>query len=164
MHKDNHCTFRQVLNAQNKISVLLQPKKKILVFYQLMIWVLLQLLLPLLIIDVVVVILELLLLLTLLMDVMVLLSLEELVLLLLLLRLLLFQLELNLISFSLCSLSKVLRMLLFFTSWLSSSSPRQKMVTCCFIYSPSIRFGLSLSRRHEGEMIYVDHHDRRSHS
>jgi len=71
-----------------------------------MFWVLLQLLLPLLIVDVVVVFLELLLLLTLLMDVMVLLSLEEFVLLLLLMRLLLFKLELDLISFSLCSLRK----------------------------------------------------------
>ena len=36
---------------------------------------------------------------------------------------------------------KVLRTLLFFTRCLSSSSPRREMVTCCFICSPSIRFG-----------------------
>jgi hypothetical protein len=102
-----------------------------------------QLLLPLLIVDVIVVFLELLLLLMLLLllDVMVQSSLEQLVLLLLLMRLLLSKIELKLISFSLCNLSKALRMLLFFTRRLSSSSLHREMVTCCFIRSPSIRLG-----------------------
>jgi len=101
----------------------------------------LQLLLPLLIVDVFMVFLELLLLLTLLLDVMVLLLLEQLVLWLLLMRLLLFELELDLISFSLCSLSKAFQTLLFFMRCLSSSILRWETVTCCFICSPSIRFG-----------------------